>query len=226
VAFATLNGVPVFHGAICIPRVGAWTADLTVDSATALTGACTLVIDGGLTLKGTAVPLQTGVWLDTARLRVVGGAGGLGKTAKPRHYRQTTARIVLQDLLTTAGEQLSATADLATLALSLPMWTTVAAPIGRMIAALLGDSRLPATTTWRVLPGGTLFVGRETWPDSGLANLTDYQDLAEQPEDAALELGVEAPRLLPGTTLGGRRVSYVEHKIDGNGARTCVYLEI
>ncbi len=222
-AFATLNGTPVFTGTICIPRVGAWTADLSVDRDQAVTGACTLAIDGGLTLVGQAD--RTGVWLGTARLRVVGGANGLRKAARPQHYRQTTLRAVLLDLLATAGERLAASADAATLALSLPHWTTIGQPVGRMVAALLEDSRLPAATAWRVLPDGTLWVGQETWPDSGLMNLTDYQDLAEAPEEGTVELGVEAPRLLPGTTLGGRRVSYVEHRMTGDGARTCLWLE-
>lgn len=221
-AFATLNGAPVFRGLICIPRVGAWTADVSADKATPITGACTLAIDGGLTLKGAAA--ASGVWLDTARLRVVGGAGGLAKPAKPQHYRQTTLRVVLGDLLGAAGEKLAPSSDGATLGLTLPMWTTARLSVGQMIAALLADSRLPATT-WRVLPDGTVFVGKETWPDSGLVNVTDYQDLAEAPEEGTVELGVEAPRLLPGTTLGGRRVSYVEHRLTGDGARTRVLLE-
>jgi hypothetical protein len=223
VAFATLNGKPVFHGIICIPRVGAWTADLSVDRDTAVTGACTLAIDGGLTLQGTAD--RTGVWLGTARLQVVGGANGLGRTARAQHYRQTTLRAVLADLLATAGERLAASADAATLGLSFPGWATIGQPIGRMVAALLEDSRLPAATAWRVLADGTVWVGQETWPDSGMVNLVDYQDLAEAPEDGTVELGVEAPRLLPGTTLGGRRVSYVEHRLTGERARTCLWLE-
>jgi hypothetical protein len=223
VAFATLNGVPVFTGVICIPRVGAWTADLSVDRDQAVTGACTLAIDGGLTLVGQAD--RSGVWLGTARLQVVGGANGLRRTARPQHYRQTTLGAVLRDLLATAGERLAATADAGTLALSFPAWTTIAHPVGRMVAALLEDVRLPAATAWRVLPDGALWVGQETWPDSGLVDVTDYQDLAEAPEEGTVELGVEAPRLLPGTTLSGRRVSYVEHRLTGDGARTCLWLE-
>lgn len=222
-AFATLNGTPVFEGVICIPRVGAWTADLAVDRDTAVTGACTLAIDGGLTLHGTAD--RTGVWLATARLQVVGGGGGLGRTSRPQHYRHTTLRAVLGDLLATAGENLAASADSVTLALSFPGWATIGQPIGRMIAALLEDSRLSVDTAWRVLPDGTVWVGQETWPDSGLADVIDYQDLAEAPEDGTVELGVEAPRLLPGTTLGGRRVSYVEHRLTGDRARTALWRE-
>ncbi len=223
-AFATLNGVPVFRGTICIPRVGAWTADFAVDSQVAISGPCTLAIDGGgLTLVGTAE--RSGVWQDTARLQVVAGGNGLRRIARPRHYRQTTLRVVLLDLLATAGETLSATADAATLALSFPAWTTIAQSVGRMVAALLGDSRFGPATSWRMLADGTLWVGQEAWPDSGLVDVTDYQDLSEAPEEGTVELGVEAPRLLPGTLLGGRRVSYVEHRLDGSGARTRIWLE-
>jgi hypothetical protein len=223
VAYATLNGVPVFTATICFPRVGAWTADVACDQDAAVVGPCTIAIDGGLTLRGTAA--RTGVWLGTARLQVVAGADGLRKTATPRHYRQTTLRLVLQDLLAAAGEKLSPTADAATLALSFPGWTTIAQPVGRMLAALLEDTRIQATASWRMLADGTLWVGRETWPDWGQVSPTDYQDLAERPEEGTLELGVEAPQLLPGMTVGGRRVSYVEHRLNGDGARTFVWLE-
>lgn len=221
-AFALLNGLPVFHGLVVMPRSGAWTADLQVDSAAVVTGPCTLAISGGLTLVGTAH--RTGVWLDTARMRVVAGADGLGKTARPQHYRQTTLRVVLLDLLKMAGETLSPTADATTLGLTFPAWWTMALPIGRMVAALLEDTRIPETS-WRMLPDGSLWVGPETWPDSKLVDLVDYQDLEEWPEDGKLELGVEAPVLVPGTLIGGRRVSRVEHRIDGETARTAAWVE-
>jgi hypothetical protein len=222
-AFATVNGAAIFIGVIEIPRVGAWSADLSVDQTTAVTGACTIAITGGLTLVGTAH--RTGVWQDTARLRVVGGADGLGKPAKPRHYRQTRLQVVLSDVLATAGEKLSPASSAAVLGLTFPHWATIGQSCGSMVAAMLGDDRLPTTTAWRVLADGTLWVGTETWPDSGLKNLDDYQDLYESPADGWLDLGVEAPSLLPGTLLGGSTVSYVEHTITGDSARTRAWVE-
>jgi hypothetical protein len=222
-AFATLNGRPVFDGSILLPRVGAWTADVRVDSQTAITGACALAIDGGLTLQGTAH--STGVWLDTAHVRLVAGADGLGKAARPRHYRRTTLRIVLADLLATAGEKLAANSDAGVLGLSFPGWVTRANPVGLMVSALLEDQRLPAGTAWRMLPDGTLWVGVESWPDSGLADVVSYQDLEERPADGQQQIAAEAPTLLPGTLLAGRKVTYVEHRIDGEKVRSLVLWE-
>ena len=42
----TLDGARVTLCALTIPRVGAWVADLDVDSAEAITGRVSLVIDG------------------------------------------------------------------------------------------------------------------------------------------------------------------------------------
>lgn len=224
-AFATANDSLVIRGTIGIPRAGAWHADLRVDAESALSGAITLKIADGLTLVGTAAPGRTGVWLDTASLRMVGGAGGLANKAKPRHYRKTALRSVLGDILATAGERLAPTSSASILDLTFLHWATIGQACGRMISALLGDSRLPADVAWRVLPDGTVWVGVETWPASPLANVVDYQDLDESPSDGWMELGVEAPSLLPGMTLAGRRVSYVEHLIDGATARTRVWLE-
>lgn len=223
-AFALLNGSPVIQATVGIPRVGAWHADIRVDRGTELAGSVTLTIADGLTFVGTIH--RSGLWLDTLSLRMVAGADGLGKTAKPRHYRQTSLRTVLSDLLATAGERLSATSDAATLALTFPFWTTIGQTCGRMISSLLSDERLADSVAWRTLPDGSLWVGPETWPDSGLADVVDYQILVEAPADGWLELGVEAPSLLPGYLLGGRMVSYVEHDIDGSSARTRVLVEV
>jgi hypothetical protein len=219
-AFATLNGLPVIEGTIGMPRVGAWHASLSVDTQDVIAGACTLAIEDGLTLVGNAH--RSGVWLDTGELRMVGGAGGLAKPARPAHYRSASLQAVLADILATAGEQLAASSSADVLTLGFPHWTTIAQSCGKMISALLGDGRLAGEAAWRVLPDGTIWVGYETWPDAGLANVIDYQDLVESPAAGWAELGVEAPALRPGTVLDGRRISYVEHRITGATARTRV----
>lgn len=222
-AFATLNGAAVFEGTISIPRVGAWHADLSINSETILAGRATLVIDGGLTLAGTAN--RSGVWQGTSKLNLVGGADGLRKMARPQHYQQATLRMVLLDLLAVAGEKLAASSDAATLALTFPHWTTMGQSVGRMIGALVADSRIANDVAWRLLPDGSLWVGAERWPDSGLKTVADYQEISESPSDGWIDLGVESPSILPGTALGGRKVSYVEHKITGGAARTRAWFE-
>lgn len=220
-ALVTANDLAVLDATICLPRTGAWTADLKVDSPDALAGRVTISIDDGrLTLVGTA--FRTGAFVDTAYVRVVGGAGGLRALARARHYNGTNLRIVLRDLLAAGGETLSATADGSTLAKALPAWTTSAISVGRMIARAI-ESAAPGAS-WRILPDGTLWVGPETWLDSGLA-ADSYQVMDEDPRRGEALLGVEAPLLLPGTTLGDRRVSYVEHRVGDAGVRSVAWFE-
>lgn len=222
-AYATLNGSPILSATIGIPRVGAWHADVAVPGTAAISGRCTLAIEGGLTMVGTV--RRSDVWLETVSLRMVAGAGGLGVLTKPQHYRQTRLSIVLADLLKAGGETLASDADAATLALTFGSWATLAEPVGVMVSALLADDRVAPTMAWRMKPDGTLWLGPETWPDSGFVNVVDYQVLDEQPADGRLDLGVEAPALLPGTVIDGRRVSYVEHVLDGEAARTRAWVE-
>lgn len=221
-ALIEINGKPVIAATIHLARLGAGTADLIVDAQEAVTGPCLLAIAGGPQLHGFAS--RTGVWQDTAYVRWVAGAGGLQRTATAKHYRAVTARVVLVDLCRTAGETLSTTSSAAVTGLQLAAWTQVGQPIGRAISALLGDRRL-AAPTWRMLPDGTLWVGTETWPDSGLKDVLDVQELARLPHEGKAELGQEAPTLMPGTLLGGRKVSLVEHDVHDGNVRTMAWFE-
>ena len=221
-ALISANGKGVISATIAMPRMGAASADLVVDAQTDITGPCTLTIESGLTLKGTAT--RTGIWQDTAYVRWAAGAGGVTKTATPKHYHSVTARVVILDLCRAGGETLSPTADAKTTGLQLAAWTVVGDPIGVMLSALLMDNRL-AAHAWRILPDGTLWVGPETWPDAGLKNITDFQELGRLPHEGRSELGFEAPALLPGTTLVGRKVSYVEHSLRDDVVRTRAWFE-
>ena len=212
----TANGAVVFSGKLTFPRQGAWVADLVVDNPDGITGACTIVLDGGLALQGTVV--RGGPFLQTTRVRVAPGADGLRDTARAQHYRQTKVGTVLGDLLRTAGETLSGTADQATLAVTLTAYTQMALPIGRAISALFGDARA-GKSSWRMLPDGTMWVGPEAWADSGLVEPDDYVEMDEAPELAAVDLGVDALFPMPGTVLGTRRVSYSEISIEGGAVR-------
>ncbi len=205
----TVNGDNVFGGRMFFPRTGAWHAEVRVDTADEVVGSVVLDLDAGrLTLNGTV--RRGGNWQDTGHLRIVGGAGGLGRLATPKHYTSASVRTVLADLLSNAGEKLSSTASGATLGRSLEAWTTAALPVGRLISRLLQSA--DPNATWRVLPDGTVWVGVETWPDSGLEE-DEFQTLAESPASSQATLGAEVPLLMPGTTLGARKVSYVEHQI-------------
>lgn len=232
-ALVTANGLDAIETKPCFPRIGAWHCDLLVDDAEALTGAVRIVIDtqqqaqglvAGLVLVGTAIPSRSGVFVDTGHVRVVAGAGGLGLSASPKHYNSTTLGIVFRDLLATAGETLSATADASVLGTELESWTTTAKPVGAVIADLF-RSQVPGAA-WRSLPDGTIWAGVETWPDSGL-DPTTYQIFEQSAEQGSMLVGIDAPALLPGTTFEGQRVSYIEHTVgqDGDGVEMRVWFE-
>jgi hypothetical protein len=120
-SFVTVNGARVYEGSIVRPFSGVWHADLAVEADAAPTGRVSIsVADGALVLAGTA--FRTGSFADRVRLRVVGGAGGIGTVIVPAWYRDVPARIVLSDALSAVGEQLATTTDPAALSMRLAQW--------------------------------------------------------------------------------------------------------
>jgi hypothetical protein len=151
---------------------------------------------------------------------VAPGADGLRKPARAVHYSSTKRGTVLKDLLRAGGEKLSGTADQGVLGAALPFYTQIANPVGLSISALFADTG----AVWRMLPDGTLWVGQETWPDSGLTP-EDYANLGEQSHLALVELGVDARFPLPGQKLDdGRKVSSTEVSIEGGAVRARLFV--
>lgn len=220
-ALVTANGFPVLAATLLLPRSGRWTADLVVGTADAadVTGAITIDIDGGaLSLVGASEAGRVGVFLDAVRVSVLGGTGGLDTIATPKAYQAAPIRIILSDLLGDAGETLSADADEDVLTTELPDFATTARATGSMIRTLLGNAA--SGTVWRFLPDGAFWTGAETWPDSGVAAAV----LSRAYEEKRMELGLEAPTLLPGTTFEDERISRVEYRIDGSRIRASAWI--
>lgn len=214
-AILTANGIGVYRGVVSLPRVGAWHADLEVDTTDALTGAVAMEA-GGITFRGTVS--RGASYLGVAHVRVVGGADGLRKRAKPVHYVHPQVRTPLGDLLRAAGETLSATVLPAILNRQLEAWTVLDAPIGEQLSVLVARA-LGDGVAWRVLADGTVWVGVETWPAAGIAD-DAFRELGRSPVDDSLELGLDGAVLLPGTTLDGRRIDYCEHILEDGELRT------
>jgi hypothetical protein len=197
----------VTSGKVEIPRTGIWMANLRVDAQDVLPDHVTLDL-GADELPATISKdeLIGGM----TELRLVGGAGGIGEIARPKHYYQPLVRHVLADLLRDSGEKLSPTATASVLILELEAWTTMALATGSLLAALCtvaGDN-----VNWRILADGTLWLGVETWPDSGVTARTEHADGA----NAAVIVGTDIPGLWPGTLLDGRKVDLVTHDLEAN----------
>jgi hypothetical protein len=212
----TLDGARVTLCALTIPRVGAWVADLDVDSAEAITGRVSLVIDGA-TWSGTVARggLVAGSW----RGRIVGGAGGLSGTLGAVAQRGSTLGTVLADALLAAGETLSNDAhDLGALA---NLWHRIAGPASTAVA----DVARAAGYSWRTLADGSVWLGADAWATYTPTGAVDVID--EQPEAGRLVLAGDTLGVLPGQTLAlpGRdavRVGQVEHRATPSDLRTVV----
>ena len=84
-ALLTLNGAPVISATIGAPLVGAWTAEVAVDSQEPPTGAVTLqTANGEAVWRGVAH--RAGMARGAALVRVIGGAGGLARELAPKAY--------------------------------------------------------------------------------------------------------------------------------------------
>jgi hypothetical protein len=198
---------------IMLPRVGAWVANLIVNGETIPKGAMVA------TLSGVDMPC----WIQRCELvqgmqhlRVIGGAGGLAKTAKAKHYRNPTVRHVLTDLARDAGETLSSTCTAAILNQPLNYWTTLALPTGVLLQALADVAG--GGCLWRILYNGSLWFGTETWP----ACPADVRIMQQDAPNASQVLGTDAQGIWPGTTIAGRRVDLVVHDL-GDPPRSTVW---
>jgi hypothetical protein len=215
----SLNGSAVQHGTLRLPRVGAWTADLVVDTDAAPTGSVALTsADGAHKLQGTVV--RAGVDGERAHVLVVGGAGGLGREVAPVYYRGVPLRLPIGEVLRAAGETLSTTSDAAVLGRLLGKWTRERASAGTLLGHLLDA----VGGVWRVADDGSVWVGEETWPT---ADAADVDLIADDPSHGRVTVGAASLPLgiRPGTVYNGQRVSYVEHTFDAEAARAEVWFE-
>lgn len=227
-ALVTINNVGVISGVIAMPLNGVWTADLVIDqvdgtgfaAGTSVTIASSVPGGASLSLSGVVAPARSGSFLDAVHVRVLGGAGGMGKSTTPTAYAQPGAfvRDVVNRLMTDSSETLSSKADQGMLAGNLVAWSLILAPVSQALETLL---RVVApSSNWRFLSDGTLWIGQETWPTSN----PTFDVIEQSPKDGSFELGVESPSIMPGVTLAGvGQVNRVEHHISGAQIRSRVW---
>jgi hypothetical protein len=214
---STANGRTLLAAEITQPRVGAWRADLEIDSEEPLTGAVTIDIEG-TEFRATVVPGRSGAHGGRVRARVVGGAGGLSKVLPARNYAGGNVRleVVLRDILRATGETLSPRSDAAVLSRQLGKWHRSEEAASHALVALLDAAR----ATWRVERDGTVWVGTETWPEATLEHVLLDEDWAA----GVITIAPERPELEPGTTFLGQRIEQVVHTLEPNALRTEAHL--
>lgn len=207
----TLNGSTIVSGSLLVQRIGSWSFEGLIDATTVPSGRVTLNLFGD-TWSGYV--LRAGEFAGRVTVIVVGGAGGLWKQLKGKGYQATTLALPLQELAQDAGEQLAGAPPTDRLA----YWVRLAGTADRCLSQLLEEPGY----AWRIQPDGRLWVGRETWP---AAPEFDYTVLDDRPAEFRADVAGDRALPLPGQTFMDRRVSSVEHKLDGSKWRTRVSFE-
>ena len=204
----------VAHGDLQPAHAGPWSAHLEfADQVPPPTGAVTLTWLGrqwlGRVLRSGASSAGRTYAL------IVGGNGHLSEPTPPilnaRAYRNTAARLVVQQLLTEAGETLSAASDSAVLSQSLTFW-----PRRRDTAQrLLDDIARKLKCVWRVLADGSVWFGRDAYAET---TSTDLQALdIQDPSKAVADFVPHSFGPVPGEAYQGRRVGAAQHTISPDG---------
>jgi hypothetical protein len=218
-ALMTCAGADVLRARIHAPRKGAWWSELYLDTSTAPSGSATIAASSGLSIKGTIV--QAGVFLDSAHVRVIAGAAGLGKPSTPQAYQNASLSDPLNSLVSDAGETLGAV-DASILNVQLADWSVVGLPVGREIERLCGaaSAALGSEVVFRFTNDGKLWLGVETWPSSSLPTSADVME--QFPDEGRYVIGAETPALMPGVKLSniGANVLGVDHWITASEVRT------
>lgn len=213
----TIDGNRVLSMQMDIPRVGVWSAVAQVDALEPVSGRVDLVV-GGRTWKGTVT--SGGDVADNVTVRVVGGAGGFGAVVPARFFANVPLRVPLADALSAAGETLSATSDPSLTSAVLPFWSTRQTTLGEALASMLSAVGGPA---WRVLPDGSVWLGRETWPAFTPEGVTTL--VGNDPVSQVRTYGLEDLSVLPGMTLDGYRISHVTIRATAEATHVDVWAE-
>ncbi len=212
------RGFALVSATIAMPSLGAWTADLVIDSQETVSGKVEIRIGKDLRLVGTVSRAE--VYQGLTHAIIVAGANGLRVDVKPRHYTTPTLRKVLGDVLADVGEVLSSSSDVAVLNTQFEHWTTIAMPAGQAIRCLV--ERAGDDISWRHRPDGTMWVGRETWPPSAVQDFSEADGAS--PQSDVWKVTLLSPEVLPGTTLGDRRVDHVEYRITADRFGTTLWV--
>lgn len=149
---------------------------------------------------------------------MVAGAGGLSTILDAKYYaNQPQVRLIVQEILSAAGESLSATSTTSVLSQTLPSWPRRQDQAG----ALLDAVAKALGVVWRVLPDGSVFVGTDDFAQAQAVEDTDYQLLSSEPEWLEQVIAPLTARLpLPGEAFSpaglGGAVARVHLEDDGD----------
>lgn len=198
------NNIPILEGAITVPRVGAWFADITTSPLDVSEGDTVTIFDGGTEWIGTVT--SGSLYQSRTTVRVVGGAGGLRSTIGAEHYKAAKVGQVLSSICSATGETASAAIDRAVSTSTLPFWSRYRSTGGTAIDELAAA----AGVVWRVLPSGVVWLGSEAEESEAPF---EAQVLNYDPGPGTYTIAPEGIGYTPGMTQSAGTISRVEYSI-------------
>jgi len=208
------NGVQLLGFEVTLQHNGAWQANCEIDhpsdDSPIATGPFRFNIDG-VEFSGTVVPDRSGAWGGRQNLYVVGGAGGLDGEIGARNYGGGLTRVktVIDDILRDAGESLSPESDSALLGQQVAAWQRSAGTAKHALDMIC--QRIGAT--WRVLRDGTVWVGRDEWPEVEPAGTVMDQDWGR----GHVTVAPDNATLVPGIIVRGQKIKQVTYRTADDG---------
>lgn len=182
----TIAGVRATSATIHVPQVGAWVADVDLDSAAALPSSKIALRVGAAEFTGTIDPRFSGTFAGRRRVRLVAGGNGWWRQISARHFHNDAGvrpKTVLQATAEECGEILTFSGA------NNPIGVDYVRQAGRGGAALL---RL-AGTGWYVDYAGVTQVGARVVKPTGKFEVLDFdarQNIATLGTNEAQAVGI------------------------------------
>ncbi len=218
-AYASVNGIPVTAGCLTLPRSGAWTALVSLDTSDAITREAKLDW-GGLDLRGSLV--RGGMEAGSLWCQIVGGCGGLGRQMPAVGFKTPKVGTVLDAVMSSAGESLSPAVSSGLRNRSLEWFALIE---GQSCGSALSRLAEATATIWRVQPDGKVWIGRETWPKARASG--DDIEVIEvaMASDRFRARMSDTSLALPGQTWSGCRIDRIVHRVSGSDFSSVIWLD-
>jgi len=214
-SLAKVSGFDVIYARIEMPRIGAWGAaavELDIGGESIPTGATSIEFDTtpALAFVGTIIP-STGEGSPVpgrGRVMIRAGVNGLLNSVEGKPYENVAPRLVIEDIIEDAGEELDSIADVDALPTQ-RLWVRPRGTGAQALSRFIDGYGL----TWRFLPSGKVVVLADTWPTYSGSSSFD----AAPNEMRRATYALDAPDLLPGMSLDSKNVSRVVHCVRRDG---------
>lgn len=211
-ALATLNGETITRMRLTMPRVGAWVADVEIDSSSAPSDPVVLTL-GDLTLVGAMYSGGT-PFHGRTRVRIVGGAGRWRSHVAAKGYTSIAGGVSLSTVLGDAAREVGETVVIPDDRTIGDAYAREDGPASRLLWQLAGE--------WYVRDDGATVIASR--PDGAISDAFDvvaYDGASDMITIASDTFASFRPgRTVSTSVLGSRRIGTVVHVVDRARVRT------